>query len=71
MKSVASLFVGVFALSFAAPAAALDGVFNTGVSDQEESRSTLDVSFRACDDDASRFCGYVHRVNEQIGRAHV
>lgn len=46
-----------------APAAALDGVFNTGRSDATDDASTLDVEFHACAHDEGLVCGTIVAVN--------
>jgi len=48
---------------FATTAQALDGVYNTGRSDETGDSSTLDVKFHPCADNAERFCGTIVAVH--------
>ncbi|NNE40976.1 MAG: DUF2147 domain-containing protein [Marinicaulis sp.] len=49
-------------------AAAIDGVWNTGPSNREETKdSSLDIKFHPCDDRPDRFCATIVRLREPRG----
>lgn len=57
----ASLMASVF---FATAAQALEGVYNTGRSDETGDASTLDVKFHPCAHDTEQFCGTIVAVHD-------